>query len=289
MPDGNLNDDLGASFTGSADVGHGGQVLDMTDAAARKARRIKRRRLRAMSTAYPVHENDAYYNSDDSSSDEDDVGWVGSDSVRTPSRADPFSISAAGGSGSGAISSPHKSSRPSLGKNNNGNNNSSSKMPTSSSKLANADRLFGHASREIENASHLADHVIVFGTMKNFRSFVAELRRSLIASSAYRPVVFVGETCPDDWKAITSSRDDVYWLKGDMLNSQDFNRANVRDACSVVLLADRENLTVIDQDNLDTGALFAYLALEKYMPKTVFFTIELIFESNISSLTSRYM
>ena len=86
---------------------------------------------------------------------------------------------------------------------------------------------------------------------------------------------------------IISSRDDVYWLKGDMLNSQDFNRSNVRDACSVVLLADRENLTVIDQDNLDTGALFAYLALEKHMPKSVFFTIELIFESNISSLNSR--
>ena len=62
----------------------------MTDAAARKQRRAKRRRLRAMSTAYPVHERDAYYyNSDDSSSDEDEVGWVGSDSVRAPPRSDP--------------------------------------------------------------------------------------------------------------------------------------------------------------------------------------------------------
>jgi hypothetical protein len=150
-------------------------------------------------------------------------------------------------------------------------------------------KLFGHASCELESATHLDGHIIVFGSGKTLRKFVMELRKPLVSVGSYRPIVFVSNTAPDDWKQIMHTCDDVYWIKGDMLVPQDFNRAHVKSATSVVLLANRENLAVIDQDSLDTSALFAYLELEKYIPNHVFFTIELMFESNISSLNSSMM
>ena len=52
------------------------------------------------------------------------------------------------------------------------------------------------------------------------------------------------------------------------------------------MLADRDQLAVVDDENLDAENLFAYLLLEKYVPRNVFFTAELTFESNMVVLNS---
>lgn len=71
-----------------------------------------------------------------------------------------------------------------------------------------------------------------------------------------------------------------------MINSADFNRTNVREAFSVVLLANRDSVTKVEEENLDADTLFAYLKLEKYIPRNVFFTVELTCASNIAVLNS---
>ena len=77
----------------------------------------------------------------------------------------------------------------------------------------------------------------------------SELRKPLISASAYRAVVYVGEAVPIDWKHIAHTYDDVFWIRGNMLNSADFNRAHIKTASSVVLFANRENLTVMDKQS----------------------------------------
>ena len=105
---------------------------------------------------------------------------------------------------------------------------------------------FGHASREIETASGLLQHVIVFGNPHCFDIFVEEMRRPMVASFAYRPIVYVGTIAPDSWEKIAATYDDVYWLRGVMTTSVGFNRSNVRGAMSVVLLSDRNKLAKVD-------------------------------------------
>ena len=147
-------------------------------------------------------------------------------------------------------------------------------------------QAYGHASREIENATNLNGHVIVFGNGKCVDIFVEEMRRDAVSCYAYRPVVFVGATPPAGWDDLRVTFDDVYWLRGDMTKSFDFNRSNVSAASAVVLLADRNKLARVDDEHLDATNLFAYMLLEKHMPLNVFFTAELTFESNVVVLNS---
>ena len=126
---------------------------------------------------------------------------------------------------------------------------------------------FGHASREIESASGLSRHVIVFGNPHCLDIFVEEMRRSLVASFSYRPIVYVGASPPDSWDKISSAYDDVYWLRGTMTTSVGFNKSNVRGAVSVVLLSDRNKLAKVRVDN-QTQAINTPLPFPRPQPRT---------------------
>ena len=91
---------------------------------------------------------------------------------------------------------------------------------------------FGHASRLIETAEKLSKHVIVFGNPKCFDIFVQEMRRDLICAYSYRPIVYVGHAAPEGWTELSSQYDDIYWLRGDMTKSSDFNNSNAHSASS---------------------------------------------------------
>jgi hypothetical protein len=57
-------------------------------------------------------------------------------------------------------------------------------------------------------------------------------------------------------------------------------------ASAMVLLADRNRLLSSKGDEGDADTMFQYLKLEKLLPPHVFFTVELLFESNLSILNS---
>ena len=81
----------------------------------------------------------------------------------------------------------------------------------------------------------------------------------------------------------------MYYIRGNLSISADYNRANVRDASTVVLMADRDNLAQVDDEDLDAVTLFTYLKLTGHIPSTVFFTAELTFESNMVVLNRHIM
>jgi hypothetical protein len=144
----------------------------------------------------------------------------------------------------------------------------------------------GHASQELDNANSFRNHIVVFGCLTNLFVFVSELRRPLIASSNYHIIVVVAEETPDNWDDITEAFEDCYYIRGKITSSTDFNRTNIRDALAVVQLASRDGVTKVEEENLDSDTLFSYLKLEKYIPRSVFFTVELTCVSNMAVLNS---
>ena len=141
-------------------------------------------------------------------------------------------------------------------------------------------------SQSLMDASEFKDHIVVFGCTTNLSVFIAELRRPLVSSSSYHSVVVVDDVEPSKWDFIVEAFNDVYFMKGKMTSSKDFNRTNIRDAFAVVLLAGRDTLSKVEEENLDADTLFAYLKLEKYIPRDVFFTVELTCASNMAVLNS---
>jgi hypothetical protein len=75
-------------------------------------------------------------------------------------------------------------------------------------------------------------------------------------------------------------------MRGRLTSGKDFNRSNLRYAHAVVLLANKDRATKIEEEYLDADTLFAYLKLEKHIPNHVFFTIELMCASNMTVLNS---
>ena len=98
----------------------------------------------------------------------------------------------------------------------------------------------GIPSEEIDDAEDISNHIVVIGCLNNFPVFVAELRRPLIVNSAYHPIVVVSETEPVQWEDVCEEFDDVFWLRGKISHSLDFNRANIREAFALVFLSSRD-------------------------------------------------
>lgn len=147
----------------------------------------------------------------------------------------------------------------------------------------------GKPSCQIADASEISEHIIVFGCVEYIHLFVNELRRPLIRGDSYRPIVIVSEYQPNKWAAIKQRFNDVYFLQEILTTSQGFNASNVRDAFAVILLASRDSVTMVEEENLDAETLFAYLKLERYIPRYVYFTVELTCSNNMAVLNSTIM
>jgi hypothetical protein len=147
----------------------------------------------------------------------------------------------------------------------------------------------GLPSKQVQDASKLTDHVIVFGCVENVHLFVHELRRPLIQGSSYRPIVIMSEMEPLRWDLIRSTHKDIYYIDNSITSSVGFNASNVRDSFAIILLASRDSVTMVEEENLDAETLFAFLKLERYVPRYVFFTVELTCPNNMSVLNSTIM
>ncbi|CAE7458963.1 Kcnt2, partial [Symbiodinium microadriaticum] len=147
----------------------------------------------------------------------------------------------------------------------------------------------GNPPCQISDASAISEHIIVFGCVDYIHLFVNELRRPLIRGENYRPIVIVSEYLPNKWATIQSRYKDVYFLQEIITTSQGFNASNVRDAFAVILLASRDSVTMVEEENLDAETLFAYLKLERYIPRYVYFTVELTCSNNMAVLNSTIM
>jgi len=142
---------------------------------------------------------------------------------------------------------------------------------------------------EIIGNTSIRNHVVVFGSAENLPIFVQELRRPLMVGSAFHPIVVVGETEPKKWERMRESFADLYFIRGKITKSIDFNRMNIKNAHAVVQLASRDSVTTIEGEHLDSSTLFSYLKLEKYIPRNVFFSVELTCITNVAVLNSTIM
>jgi hypothetical protein len=139
----------------------------------------------------------------------------------------------------------------------------------------------------LQNASHLTNHIIIFGCMDNIDTFV-EFTNSAVYAGEPHSVIFVGEEVPPKWKATRSKHTNVFFLKGDIFSDIDASlKLNMKDAFSVVMLAHRrEGLEFEENENLDFEMLFLYLKIASVIPPNVHFTVELTSGQNMSVLNS---
>jgi len=144
-------------------------------------------------------------------------------------------------------------------------------------------RKLGRKSREIEAVSEkIMNHVIVTGCDANLLMFLSELRKPAVNGGSYHPIVVVSPTKPSKWDIIRAKYNDIYLVIGNVIKMETFKRINVNNAFSFVLLASRDDVTVVDNESVDAKTLFAYLRLEQFIPKNVMFSVELTTTSNMT-------
>lgn len=138
----------------------------------------------------------------------------------------------------------------------------------------------------IQDASDLSDHIIVFGCVMNVIHFIAECRRQVLGRRSFRKILVVNEELPPKWDVIVDSYPDAYFLSGNLSSSSTFNKTNIKHAYSIVLLSGRESVTKVEEEYLDADTLFMYMKLEKYIPRHIFFGVELTCASNMAVLNA---
>jgi len=141
----------------------------------------------------------------------------------------------------------------------------------------------GQMSMIIEDASHLENHVVVFGCDTYLNMFISELRRPAVVGESYHPIVIVSEMEPAEWDFVASTYNDVYYISAKMDRVTITSKVNINNAFSVIILAGRDENVARDEDAV---ALFGFLKLEQLIPQHVFVSIELNSAGNMAVLNA---
>lgn len=141
----------------------------------------------------------------------------------------------------------------------------------------------GQASTIIEDASHLENHVVVFGCDTYLNMFISELRRPAIVGDSYHTIVIISENEPSEWDYVAATYNDVYYISAKMDRLTMTTKVNIDKAFSVIILAARDENVARDEDAV---ALFTFLKLEQLIPQHVFCSIELNTSGNMAVLNA---
>lgn len=154
---------------------------------------------------------------------------------------------------------------------------------------ATEENSYGRTSKVIKDAMNLSDHIIVHGGENQILIFIEELRKPMINADIYHPIVIVYDRIPRTWAHIADLYNDVYLLIGKITSTSVLKRLNVKFAFSLALMALRTTMTKVDAINVNIGTLFTYLKLERYIPRTLYATVELTSPSNVGVLNATIM
>ena len=77
-------------------------------------------------------------------------------------------------------------------------------------------------------------------------------------------------------QSIKSKYNDCYYIKGNIIDFEFFQKLNIDYAYTLILLSSREEMLSVDGEKINSISLFNYLKLELWVPPTVFFTIGII-------------
>jgi voltage-gated potassium channel len=122
----------------------------------------------------------------------------------------------------------------------------------------------------------LKDHIVICGWNKKAERIVRELH-SPVVKKRRRPIVIIsreGESIAID--DTDPAFDDVYFIAGDPSHERVLQRANVRDANTAIVLADRRQI-----DQADAQSILIALAIESQNPQ-VHTCVEVIHSENLN-------
>ena len=147
----------------------------------------------------------------------------------------------------------------------------------------------GRKSRVLLDATSLKDHVVIFGHDQYLKMFLSELRRPAVQGASYHSIVIIADEYPPGWTAICATYNDIFFIRAGLNRTSIALKANIDNAFSLIFLATRDMITIVDDQSVDAVTLFAFLKLEQIIPKHVFCSLELSHTTNMSVLNATIM
>eukprot|EP00606_Chrysophyceae_sp_TOSAG23-5_P000096 GSChrysophyteH2.ASY1.ANO1.1748.1 assembled CDS len=147
----------------------------------------------------------------------------------------------------------------------------------------------GSESCIVKDANSLSNHIVLIAAESNILMFVQEVRRKFIMGDSYHPVLIVLAAKPASWNYIQSTYNDIYLMIGDPSKPSLLKKMNFASAYSVALMGNRESMSKVDGQTVNTGTLFTYLKAESFVPASCFLTVELTSSNNMSVLNATIM
>ena len=147
----------------------------------------------------------------------------------------------------------------------------------------------GMPSSVIKDASHLQNHVIVCGCESNLHMFIGELRRPCVVGETYHPILVVQSERPVCWNFIEETYNDVFLMEGNPTRPSVLKKMALKQAFSISLTGARTSMNRVDEQVVNTGTLFTFLKMERFLPQSLFATVELASSANMAVLNATIM
>jgi len=155
--------------------------------------------------------------------------------------------------------------------------------------LENSIAKLGVPSCILKDASHLTNHVIVCGCESNLHMFIGELRRPAVSGDTYHPILVVHAERPSSWHYIEETYNDVFLMEGDPTRPSVLKKMALKQAFSISLMGSRSSMNKVDEQVVNTGTLFTFLKMERFLPQSLFATVELSSSANMAVLNATIM
>jgi len=155
--------------------------------------------------------------------------------------------------------------------------------------LENSMAKLGVPSSVLKDASHLQNHVIVCGCESNLHMFIGELRRPCVVGETYHPILIVHPERPPSWHFIEETYNDVFLMEADPTRPSVLKKMALKQAFSISLMGARTSMNKVDEQVVNTGTLFSFLKMERFLPQLLFATVELSSAANMAVLNATIM
>mmetsp|Transcript_16259 Transcript_16259/g.26821 ORF Transcript_16259/g.26821 Transcript_16259/m.26821 type:complete len:1041 (-) Transcript_16259:265-3387(-) len=130
----------------------------------------------------------------------------------------------------------------------------------------------------------LRNHIVLCGSLNGVETFIKAARASH-PNEAPRPILLLYPDLPDQKAShFISSTVDVYFMQGTPLSTDDLERANVRFAHVVIILADKSRVSSLVSELSDSCSIQIALNVDSLCDGRSNFVVELIDEDNMKYL-----
>lgn len=135
----------------------------------------------------------------------------------------------------------------------------------------------------IRNSDVINKHIIICGTHPSLYYFILPLRAKYLGEDNLKWLVILSNDISKEWESISRFQNIIY-INGSPLNTEDLYRANIEYADKAVILeCENKVYSNYEEEMIDSESVFIYKAIKKCNENIQIMT-ELVYDSNIEFL-----